>query len=121
MLNVGIFLTLSEKKKIIPGKTNSLCTADSQLSRAGEKQSKSLAQSDLLIQRRVQTRLRERFSSQPTPTAALVGRSSRGKTLVTKSLYMVFVPPESQGAGMHRLGKSGCKASRDPAGISLVI
>lgn len=91
MLNFGIFLTLSknmasEKKKTTPGKFNSLRTSDSQLPSTGEKQSKSLTQPYLLIRRRVQTRLRERFSSQPTPTAALVGRSGWGEKLGTKSL-----------------------------------
>lgn len=48
MLNFGIFLPLSknmasEKKKKPPSKFNSLCTTDSQLPSAGEKQSKSLS------------------------------------------------------------------------------
>lgn len=91
MLNFGIFLTLSksmasEKKKTTSSKFNSLRTTDSQLPSAGEKQSKSLTQPYLLIRRRVQTRLGERFSSQPTPTAAPVGRSGWGEKLGTKSL-----------------------------------
>lgn len=82
MLNFSIFPTLGkkwlpEKKKLkSSGKFNSLSTTDSQLPSTGKKQSKSLAQPYLPTGKRMQRRLRERFSSQPTPTAAPVAKAA---------------------------------------------
>lgn len=71
MLNFSIFLTLSKnmasgkKKLAISGEFNFLSTADSQFPSTGKKQSKSLTKPYFLTGKRVQTGLRERFSSHP--------------------------------------------------------